>query len=97
MVPIDAPTVGSRAGIAIRTGAGRRKRKMVEEKDGPVKVPLDVMDGLDAIRDSGLVNMLDSHEVQRVADRLEYYAVVVWIHENRALYGEGVFLGFEAE
>jgi hypothetical protein len=68
-----------------------------ETKSGPVKVPLDVLTGLEAVRESGLVNMLDSHEVQRVADRMDYYAVVVWIQENRQLYGSGVFLGFEAE
>lgn len=62
-----------------------------------VKVPAKVLDGIDAVRDSGKTNMLDSRAVQFYANKMEHYETVLWIEDNRSEYGRGIFEGFEAE
>jgi hypothetical protein len=74
-----------------------------------VKVPRDVFEGLEAVRESGQVNMLDARGVQVVANDLECYALVVWLEDQfeernygmrlrrDAVYPRGVFEGFEPE
>lgn len=60
-----------------------------------VEVCRDVMDALEEIREDGPCNMLDFHCVQREAHERGRHALVVWIEENKKLYAEGVFAGFE--
>lgn len=45
-----------------------------------------LLDQIMAVRDSGLVNMLDTKGVQRVADGMGFYDLVVFIEEQRAEY-----------
>jgi len=62
-----------------------------------VKVPAKVLEQIMAIRDSGETNMLDRNMVQVIADRENYYELVVWIEDHKDEYGTGIFRGFEAE
>jgi len=60
-----------------------------------VKVPQKVLDGLMAVRDSGLTNMLDRPMVARLAGRMGHHAAARWVSAHPTLYAEGVFRGFE--
>ena len=62
-----------------------------------VRVPPEVHEGLDAVRLSGLTNMLDRPAVARIAAEMGYAAAARWVQENRALYARGVFCGFEVD
>jgi len=61
-----------------------------------VRVPADVLEGLEAVRLSGKTNMLDAPRVTELAFEMERYATALWVHENRKQYAEGIFRGFEA-
>jgi Domain of unknown function (DUF5049) len=59
-----------------------------------VRVPVDVREGLETVRLSGLTNMLDRPAVARIAAAMGYEACARWVREHRALYARGVFHGF---
>lgn len=59
-----------------------------------VRVPPEVHEGLEAVRLSGLTNMLDRPAVERIANEMGYAACVRWVREHRDLYARGVFHGF---
>lgn len=61
-----------------------------------VKVPQKVLDGLMAVRDSGLTNMLDRPMVARLAERMGFAEAAEWVRGHRKEYAEGVFRGFTA-
>ena len=61
-----------------------------------VRLPGDVLEGLEAVRLSGKTNMLDAPRVIEIAFEMEHYATALWVHENRKQYAEGIFRGFEA-
>ena len=61
-----------------------------------VRVPVDVLEGLEAVRLSGKTNMLDAPRVIELAFEMEHHATALWVHENRKQYAEGIFRGFEA-
>ena len=63
---------------------------------GPVQVPREILDGLEAIRRSGLVNMLNAIGVLEVARAMGLPEVTAWVLEERGLYAIGVLCGFEA-
>ena len=62
-----------------------------------VKVPQDVLDGLMAVRDSGLTNMFDRPMVARLAARMGFGAAAEWVKTHTKDYAEGVFHGFAAQ
>jgi hypothetical protein len=64
-------------------------------KQAKVRVPANVLEGVEAVRLSGKTNMLDASRVIELAFEMEHYATVLWIHENRRQYSEGLFRGFE--
>lgn len=61
-----------------------------------VRVPKAVLDGLEAVRQSGLTNMLDRPVVARLAMEFGFDEAALWIEEHRDLYAQGLFRGFEA-
>jgi len=61
-----------------------------------VRAPVDVLEGLEAVRLSGKTNMLDAPRVIELAFEMEHFATALWVHENRKQYAEGIFRGFEA-
>ena len=65
-----------------------------EMEPGPVHVPPGVLDGLEAVRRSGLVNMLDGLGVVEVARAMGFPEVAAWVLEERGLYVRGVLCGF---
>lgn len=60
-----------------------------------VEVPREVFEGLERVRVGGRSNMLDRPAVQRLAYENEDYAAVLWLEDNKELYAQGVFEGFE--
>jgi hypothetical protein len=63
----------------------------------PVRVPVAVFEGLEAVRESSRVNMLARNEVARIAQELGHFETTVWIIDHRAAYAEGIFAGFAPE
>lgn len=64
-----------------------------EDPGDPVVVPADVLEGIEAVRQSG-ANMVDRAHVLVVAHRTGYRQTVRWIEENPDEYAHGVFHGF---
>lgn len=60
-----------------------------------VRVPQKVYDGLKAVKQSSLTNMLNVYEVQRLCADWDYWDTVVWIEENRDEYVKMIFEGVE--
>jgi len=71
----------------------------VLEDDAPVRIPVPavVWQGIDAVRLSGLTNMLDRPEVVRIARELDFSEAAGWIEAHPKEYAEGVFRGFVVE
>lgn len=67
---------------------------MSEDEEGPVMVAREVLDGLEAVRRSGLVNILGRHDVAAIAEGMGFDTAAQWVRENRALYARGIFQGF---
>ena len=47
------------------------------------------------IRDTGLTNMFDVNAVQRIADEMEFYELVIFLEEEKAKYVKFVLNGDE--
>jgi hypothetical protein len=60
-----------------------------------VRVPKAVLDGLEAVRRSGLSNMLDRPVVAQLAREFGFEEAARWIRTNRREFAEGLFRGFE--
>jgi hypothetical protein len=71
-----------------------RKRRHSMSK---VKVPRQVLEGLEAVRQSGLTNMLDRPAVIKIAAKFGFEEAARWIETHRKGYAEGIFRGFEPE
>ena len=71
----------------------------VLEDDAPMRIPVPavVWQGIDAVRLSGLINMLDRPEVVRIARELDFSEAAGWIEAHPKEYAEGVFRGFVVE
>ena len=61
----------------------------------PIKVSQAVLDGIDAVRESGETNMCDYNAVMRLAFDSNYHATVDWMANNKKAYVKGIFAGFE--
>ena len=66
---------------------------------GKVKLPADVLTGIEAVRQSGATNMLDRPAVQRIARELGYEEIADWLADkgNHPAYAQGIFRGFEPD
>ena len=60
----------------------------------PIPVSKNVFLGIDAVRKSGLTNMLIRPVVIELARGLGFPETADWIENNRKLYAEGIFKGF---
>lgn len=67
----------------------------MSDDKSPVKVSSEVVDAIEAVRESGKTNMLDRHAVAELALVFGYDDASEWITKNRALYARGLFNGFE--
>jgi len=59
-----------------------------------IPVPENVLRGIEAVRKSGLTNMLDRPMVIKLVRELGVPEAAEWIEKNRKLYAEGIFKGF---
>ena len=66
-------------------------------EEGPVRVPKDVLEELEAVRLYARTEVLDIPLLRYVAMEREKPALVVWIDGHEAEYGRGLLDGFEAE
>jgi hypothetical protein len=62
-----------------------------------VKVPAAILKGIDAVRESGLVNMAQANVVTAVAFQKGFEETANWIAANPELYRQGFFEGFECD
>ena len=70
---------------------------MTERVEGPVTVPREVFEGIEAVRRSGATNMLDRPVVADLAEAMGFHWSAEWVRENRDLYGRAIFHGFEIQ
>ena len=70
---------------------------MEETNVSKIRVPKNVLDGLEAVRQSGLTNMLDRPVVARLAEEMGFENAARWVEAHRKEYAEGIFCGFEAK
>lgn len=64
---------------------------------GSVPVPRAVFEGIEAVRRSGLTNMLDRPTVAILARGMGYAEASRWVRRHRALYARAIFHGFEVK
>jgi len=60
-----------------------------------VRVSKSVLDGITAVRDSGITNMLDREMVIRLCSELGFSIAARWVDRHKKEYSAGVFFGFE--
>jgi Mg/Co/Ni transporter MgtE len=60
-----------------------------------VPVSPDVFEGIEAVRQSGITNMLDRERVAELAEAMGFDEAARWVREHRDLYARAVFHGFE--
>ena len=63
----------------------------------PIRVSQEVFDGIEAVRRSGLTNMLDYPVVAEIAEEMGFEESARWVREHRDLYSQAVFRGFDVE
>ena len=61
-----------------------------------ITVPKVVYDGILAVRDSGLTNMLDRPRVIEILDEMGLDEASAWVASNKTEYSHGIFQGFQA-
>jgi len=64
-----------------------------------VVVPRAIYEGITAVRDSGMFNMLDLPAVAGLARQMGFDEAADWLGDrgNRSTYSQGIFRGFEPE
>ena len=62
----------------------------------PINVSKEVWEGISFVRESGKVNMLDRPMVAKICMDMGFHEAALWVNDNRKLYSEGIFNGFEA-
>ena len=55
-----------------------------------------MLEGLEAVRESGQTDMLDYEAVRTITASMGYPETMLWIDEHRREYTEGIFRGFVA-
>ena len=66
-------------------------------EQGPVRIPKDVLEQLEALRRDARTDMLDIPTLRYAASEEGKGALVVWIDGHESEYGRGLLDGFEAE
>jgi hypothetical protein len=67
------------------------------DRPDPVPVPHEIFQGIEAVRLSGLTNMLDRPAVAEIAEAMGFEESARWVREHRDLYARAVFQGFAVE
>ena len=63
---------------------------------GPVRIPKEVLEGLEAVRSHAGSDVLDVATVRYLANERGRGALAVWVHRHPKEYGGGVLDGFQA-
>ena len=63
---------------------------------GPVLIPKDVLEGLEAVRRYATSDVLDVATVRYLANERGRGALAIWIHRHPDEYGRGLLDGFQA-
>jgi hypothetical protein len=63
---------------------------------GPVLIPKDVLEGLEAVRRYANSDVLDVATVRYLANERGRGALAIWIHRHPDEYGRGLLDGFQA-
>ena len=71
--------------------------KRVRLQGDRVRVAAEVFEGIEAVRQSGLTNMLDRPVVAQIAEEMGFAESARWVREHRDLYARAIFHGFEVE
>ena len=66
-------------------------------KPDQIPVPLAVLEGLEAVRRSGLTNMFDRPVVAQLAEEFGYPEAAEWIRGHRGDFAHGIIRGFRAD
>jgi alpha-beta hydrolase superfamily lysophospholipase len=66
-------------------------------EQGPVRVPKDVLEDLEALRRDARTDALDIPMLRYAASEGGRPALVVWLDRHPSEYGRGLLDGFEAE
>ena len=62
-----------------------------------ISVTRAVLDGIMAVRDSGLTNMLDRPAVVRLAQEMGHPEAATWIETHTREFAEGIIYGFDTQ
>ena len=65
-------------------------------KHEPVRVPADVLEGLEAVRRHLGTNVLDVATIRYFANERGRRTLAIWIHRCPEEYGRGLLYGFQA-
>ena len=68
---------------------------MTQIERDPVSVDREGIEGVEAVRRSGQTNMLDRPRVADLVEEMGFEQAARWVRENRALYAQAIFNGFE--
>jgi hypothetical protein len=63
---------------------------------GPVLIPKDVLEGLEAVRRHANSDVLDVATVRYLANERGRSTLAIWIHRHPDEYGRGLLDGFQA-
>jgi hypothetical protein len=66
-------------------------------KGEPVRIPAEVLEGLEAVRRHAGTHILDAATIRYLAIERGRRALAVWIDEHPEEYGRGLLDGFQAE
>lgn len=66
-------------------------------EQGPVRIPKDVLEELEAVRRYTRTDMLDIPTLRLVAMDTGRPALAVWVRKHESEYGRGLLDGFQAE
>ena len=69
-------------------------RVRIDDGKGPVPIPAEVLAGIEAVRQEGRTNMLDTMMVIALACEAGHAVSADWIAANPAAYSGGLFRGF---
>jgi hypothetical protein len=67
------------------------------EQEEPVRIPKEVLEGLEAIRRHARTDVLDIPTVRYLAVERGQPALALWIDKNPQEYGRGMLYGFRAD